>query len=376
MQCPHCGQTTPEGVFCAHCGARLPTGERPSDPRRLHAFAIHPHESVLHLSIITTLFPHLDRARGHQARWLLLASLVVVFVLGLSRFIPLAIVLAALLLPLLYLGSLVLAERYADAPWQILIATFGGGLLLGAVESVVAYRIIAPQRTLGGGHHLGYVLLTGILVPVIAQVLMVVGPIVLYLRTPRYNAPVDGLVFGAASGLGFAAAQSIIYSWLLIAGPFQRNGVSLAWLPTLLWIVLLVPLLDAATTSLICQAFWVRRDAPQRTRGMTALEHLEVALPLALLGQIVPSLGVDLLSNQWLTLVWYGLTTAILLVLLRMQTHFSTLAHAQAHGAGNATICPHCHHPVGAGAFCPHCGAAPLPPTPAAAPANVAQEDE
>jgi hypothetical protein len=358
MRCPHCGRMTPAGVFCTHCGASLPTGDRLGDPRRFHAFATHPREGVLHLSIITTLFPHLDRQRSQQARWLLLAGVVIIVLLGLSRFIPLAIVLAALLLPLLYLGSLVLAERYADVPWHVLLATFGSGFLLGAVQSMMSYRIILPHRSFGVGLHPGYVLLTGIVIPLIAQALMLVGPVMLYVWLPRFAEPIDGLVFGAASGLGFAAAQSIIYSWLLIVEPVQRGGQSLTWLPTILWILLLIPLLDAATTSMICLALWLRRDLPHGLPPMGRFGRLEVAVPWAWVGQIIPSLGFDLLGNQSLALVWYGVTTAVALVLLRMQIHRSVLAHAQAKGAVAMAACPHCHHSLEEGAFCPHCGLA------------------
>ena len=74
---------------------------------------------------------------------------------------------------------------------------------------------------------------------------------------PRFDHLLDGLVFGAASGLGFAAAQSIVYSWLLLQGPFLQNGLVVSWVLPVLRIALFVPLLDAATTALICGAIWL-----------------------------------------------------------------------------------------------------------------------
>lgn len=357
-RCPHCGNDVPEGDFCAQCGARLPGGNHRFDPARSSAFVTHPYEPVMHLSIITTLFPHLDRQRSRQAQWLLLAGVLVVLLFGLGRFIPLAIVFAALLLPVLYLTYFVLTDIYDDAPRRVLGATFVTSLILGAVLSLMVARIILSQRLLGFGIRPGYVLLTGIVVPLIAQVLMLVGPLFLYLRMPHFDEPLDGFVFGAAAGFGFATAQSVIYSWLLIVGPFHQTALSLAGIAHLIWTVLFVPLLDAASTGLICVALWLSRDPPQVTHREELLGQWKVAIPIALLGQIVPSLGVDLVGNQTLALVWYGVATAIMLVLLRVQVHYVVLAHARAHGTVTMAICPHCQHAVAEGAFCAHCGLA------------------
>ena len=81
--------------------------------------------------------------------------------------------------------------------------------------------MILSQQRLGFGTSTSYILLTGVGLPLLGQALMLVGPLALYVARPRFDHLLDGLVFGAASGLGFAAAQSIIYSWLLIQGPFH-----------------------------------------------------------------------------------------------------------------------------------------------------------
>lgn len=355
MQCPQCGRDTEADEFCSHCGAHLPSGDRGLDATRTHAYITHPNEPVLHLSVITTLFPHLNRRRSQQARWLLLASALIVMLIGLSRFVPLAIVLAALLLPGLYLAYFIFTEIYADVPLPILGATFASGLVLGVGLSEIAYRMILSQRLIGFGLRPSYVLLTGVLVPLISQALMLVGPLILYFRMPRFNEPLDGLVFGAASGFGFAAAQSVVYSWLLIVGPFHQRGQGLSWVLPVIWIALLVPLLDAATTGIICCAIWLHRDKPADHQEQ-GLERPEVAVPVALLGQIVPSLGYDVLGGQGQALIWYGVAVASMLLLLRMQIHRGLLGRAQSFGGAGPMRCPYCHHQVAADAFCSHCG--------------------
>jgi RsiW-degrading membrane proteinase PrsW (M82 family) len=358
MQCPNCGRSTQGGEFCEHCGARLPADDRPLDPDRSHRYAANPNEHVLHLSVISTLFPHLDPHRTLVARWLLAVSAVVLFLLGLGKLVPLAIVLAALLVPALYLGYFYVAEAYADEPVRVLAGTFVAGMVLGAVASVAFYRVILSQRLLGFDVKPGYVLLTGVLLPVIAQALMLVGPLVLYFTLPRFREPLDGLVFGAASGLGFAAAQSVIYSWALIAGPFARSGSALSWALPVVRIALIAPLLDAATTALICTALWLSRNRQPDARRSTWLEYPIAAVLVALVGQILPSLGYDLVGSQILALIWYGAPVAIVLVLIRVQLHHGLIGRAQALGHGGTLVCPHCHHRVADVAFCPFCGLA------------------
>lgn len=358
IQCPHCGRETPDGQFCVHCGAPLGTASEQTDSRRRQAFAADPREHVYHPSVVSTLAPHLNPRRTLQARWLLLGGAFVVFLIGLGRLVPLSIVLAALLVPILYLLYFYDVEIYEDEPLVVLAGTFAAGLVLGAAMSLVFYRVILGQFTAGLGPSAGYVLLTAVGLPILGQALMLVGPVILYVARPRYDDLLDGLAFGAASGLGFACAQSIVYSWLLIAGPFQRGGPSFSWALPILRVALLVPLLNAASTGLICASLWFARDQhpPRRTAGLVAA--LPVVVGAGFAAQIIPALGSDLLYGQILTLVWYGATLFALILALRMALHAGLLEKARELGHGGELICPHCHRRIPDGPFCPYCGIA------------------
>lgn len=381
MRCPHCGRQTPEGEYCIHCGARLPTSTRPVDPRRAHAYAANPREHVLHLSAISTLFPHLNPRQTLRARWLLLGGALVIFLIALGRLVPLAIVLAALLVPVLYLAYFYVAEIYADEPLPVLLATFVTGAVLGTLMSAGFYHVILGQRRLAFGTSPGYILLTGVALPVLGQALMLVGPLVLYFTRPRFDHLLDGVVFGAASGLGFAAAQSIIYSWLLIQGPFHQSGSAASWALPVLRIAIFVPLLDASTTALICAAIWLRRDRNAPVGNLGLLASPPVAVLVGVLGQIVPSLGYDLIGGQFMAWIWYGAAAAVMLILLRVLIHDGLVEQARPLGPGGPLVCPECHHPVPPdAAFCPHCGFALRAggrrgqlPSPAAPPAQPPQ---
>jgi RsiW-degrading membrane proteinase PrsW (M82 family) len=359
MHCAHCGRETPPGHYCAYCGADL-TAQAQYDPRRRrHRFAAAPHEHVYHPGVVSTFFPHLGTLRAQQVRWVLLGGAAVVFLLGLGRFIPIAVVGAALLVPLLYLFYFYDVQIYENEPLRVLGGTFVLGALLGTGLSLVDYR--AAQQ-LSAASLLGptqqYVLVTGVLLPLAGQVLMLVGPLVLFFTRPRFDEVLDGLGFGVASGLGFAAANSIVFSWLLITGRFQQIGDPTQWVLPIIRISLLVPLVNAATTGLVCAALWLRRDPQPPTRALGAVASLPVALTLALFGQVVPAVGSDLRGGLTLDLAWYGGALLLLILLVRHVVHVGLVEKARSLGHGGSVRCPHCFHLVPDVPFCPHCGRA------------------
>jgi PrsW family intramembrane metalloprotease len=334
-----------------------PTGAAPSSLQR-HAFAANPSEHVYHAAIISTFFPHLGRQRSQQLRWILLGGLAVIVLIGLSRLVPIAIVAAALLVPVLYLLYFYDVQIYEDEPLPVLAATFVLGAVLGAGLSLAFFPLIRSLYRPFFGPKPEFVILTGIGIPLLAQALMLVGPLLLFFFRPRFDEMLDGLAFGVASGLGFAAAQTIIYSWLPITGPLQQAGSAISWALPLLRIGLLVPLLDAATTGLICAALWLRRDPQPVARNLGPFTSVPLAILIAALGQVVPATGVALLGGQVIDLFWYGGTLLVLILAMRHVLHVGLIAKARELGHGGTLRCPHCFHEVPDVPFCPHCGLA------------------
>ena len=163
VTCPHCESVVPAGDFCGHCGAHLPS----ASTGRHHAFAAVPAEHVAHLSIISTLFPHLPHRRGGAFRWALIAGGASVLVLAALHLFAPATVAAIFLLPVLYLLYLYEVEVYESEPWLVIGATMVAGAALGYIFT--SYSGAAASRlSLTGDRDTGFVI-AGVAIPVIAR---------------------------------------------------------------------------------------------------------------------------------------------------------------------------------------------------------------
>lgn len=351
VTCPHCGNTVPAGEFCGHCGTHLTM----ASATRPHAFAAVPSEHVAHLSIISTLFPHLPHRRGGSFRWALLAGSAAVLILAAMHLFAPATVAATFLLPVLYLLYLYEVEVYESEPWVVIGATMVAGAVLGYLFTSFSGAAIS-QLNLTGDRDNAFVLAT-VAVPIVAQALMLAGPLFLYLFRRRFREPLDGLTFGAASALGFTLASSLTAIWPLIAGPLVASGAPLDWSLRLLRTGILVSLVNANTTALVTAAIWLQRyDRRRAGRPWTAsiLATVVVAVgsqvALAMISFAVP----DLVAEVAIRLI----ATLALLLFVRLVIHQALLVEGAEHEIGPDAPCPECHRVVPTMAFCPSCGAA------------------
>lgn len=351
VTCPHCGSLVPAGDFCGHCGAHLTSGSR----RRRHAFAAVPAEHVAHISVVTTLFPHLPHRRGGPFRLaLVFAGALVLMLAGLHLFAP-ATVAAVCALPVLYLMYLYEVEVYESEPWLVIGATVFAGLLLGWVFATVAGGALANLQ-ITSDSQTAFVL-AAIGIPVVSQSLMLAGPLFLYLYRQSFREPLDGLTFGAASALGFTLASSLTALWPLITGPLLAPGSAIDWAVRLTRAGLLLSLINASTTALVASALWLRRyDRRRKDRpwhsGILAAVAVAYGVQIVLggVGFLVP----DLVAQVAI----FAIVTVGLLLYVRFAIHEALLVEGAEHEIGPDSVCPECHRIVPTMAFCPSCGAA------------------
>jgi PrsW family intramembrane metalloprotease len=351
VNCPHCGMVVPAGDFCGHCGAHLVT----ASTSRTHAFAAVPSERVAHPSIISTLFPHLPHRRGGAFRWALIAGGTAVLLLASLHLFAPATVAASFLLPVLYLLYLYEVEVYEDEPWLLIAATMITGAVLG--YAVATYSGEALSRLNLTGDRENAFVLAGVAIPIVAQALMLAGPLFLYLFRPRYREPLDGLTFGAASALGFTLTSSLVAFWPLIGGALVASGAPLDWSLRLLRAGILVSLINASTTGLVTAAVWLHRY-DRRRAGLPWTTSILATVIVAVVAQVVIGmLGFaipDLVASTAVLLI----ATLALLLYVRLVIHQALLVEGAEHEIGPEAPCPECHRVVPAMAFCPACGAA------------------
>jgi hypothetical protein len=341
----------PAGDFCGHCGAHLTSGSA----RRPHAFAAVPSQPVAHISIVTTLFPHLPHRRGRPFRVALVAGGAVVVVLAALHLFAPATVAAVFVLPLLYLIYLYEVEVYESEPWLVIGATMVAGAILGYAFTTLAGDALA-RSNLTADRDTAFVM-SGLTIPVVAQALMLAGPLFLYVFRARFREPLDGLTFGAASALGFTMASSLTAFWPLIDGPLVSSGAPLDWAVRLTRAGLLVSLVNASTTALVAAALWLHRYDRRRANHewqSSILAALLVAFGVQIALGVVGFAVQDLAAGFAILCV----ATLALLLYVRLVIHQALLVEGAEHDIGPDAPCPECRRVVPAMAFCPACGAA------------------
>jgi RsiW-degrading membrane proteinase PrsW (M82 family) len=357
VTCFNCGRSVPSGEYCGSCGAHL-VSQSTSSARRQHAFAADPGEHVLHLTLVSTLLPHLPHRSSLPFRigFLVLGGLLVA--LGLVRLTGPAIALASVGVLVLYLLYLYEVEVYEDEPILVLAVTVLLGLLLGAAWAYFTGPSITQDRILNItlGPSAATVFVPGVLLPLLAQLLMLAGAMVMYTRR-HFDETLDGFTFGAACALGFTFGSTLVDLFPeLQQGPFSDTPA----VTNALQIVqhgLLIPIINASTTGLIAGALWLRRGKVRaEARGLPT--SLAVAIAVAVLVQAGRGVTSVLATSTLTEVLVYAVLALALLVWVRLALHHMLLAEAVEVAVGPPNECSHCHRIVPRMAFCPNCGIA------------------
>jgi hypothetical protein len=343
--------SVPAGDFCGHCGAHLPT----ASTSRRHAFAAVPSEPVAHLSIISTLFPHLPHRQGGAFRWALIAGIALVVVTAALRLFAPATAAAAILLPALYLLYLYEVEVYEDEPWLVVGATMVAGAVLGYVFTAWTGGAVS-QLNLTGDRNAAFVL-AGVVIPVVAQALMLAGPLFLFRFRRRFREPLDGLTFGAASALGFTFTHTLVQFWPLITGPLVGSDRPLDWALPLLRAAILSPLVNASTTAIITASIWLFRYDRSLARGAWQAS-VRATLAVAFGSQVLLGVLSFVVPEGLIEVAIWALASVLLLLFMRLVIHQALMAEAVEHEIGPDSTCPECHRVVPTMLFCPSCGVA------------------
>ena len=352
--CQSCGNTVPAGEYCGACGAHLGT----NSVARFGAFAADPGQHVLQPNVISTMFPHLPHRQSTMFRLALLVVAALLVALGALRLTGPAIAVAAAGVPLLYLLYLYEVDVYEQEPIRMIGLTFVLGILLGIPWSLWTGPVVTRAVLHGAtsGVLTDGVLTAGVLIPLGAQVLMLIGPVVMYFLG-RQREPLDGFACGVACALGFTLATTLVnlapeMRGGLVSGTTQVNNALIV-----IGRGLLIPFLNASTTGLIAGALWLRR-ASTRKLPMSWTASLPVTIVVAVAVRIAMGIvGISVLRDG-VVIATYAIIAAVLMLWVRVAIHFMLLTEAEDATIGPMLACCNCHRVVPRMVFCPHCGIA------------------
>jgi hypothetical protein len=277
-------------------------------------------------------------------------------VLTLLRFFPIAVIVAAAVVPLLVVIYVYEVDVYEDEPPLVIGATLVWGIAMGALLALGAHGLEG-----GGGStpipsaDRTSQLLTAAILGVLQVVLILVGPLGL-LRYRHFNDALDGATFGVASAAGFAGAYTIVLALDLLAGGLQPGGETTAWLLTTLNVALIRPLLLAGALGATCAAFWLRYRGPARDRGSLGLLGNPWVAVLAAAALVVASGVIGAVLGNLIGTVARAVLAVVAILWLRQAIHLGLRQEAAEIELGPPITCRNCGHETPHHSFCSNCG--------------------
>lgn len=198
MTCPVCGNDPGSHWFCRHCGAPQPA------------------------ALAQPIPDHQRRRGGRWKRWLLgaialaMISCTVLIVLAALSFDPAALMLsvAAAAIPSVFYCYLVLRlDRYEREPPKAVLAAFGWGavaaILLALVLELITGSLIYAAI---GDQNAADALTLSVGAPLVEETTKGIALLgLLWFFRREFDNVLDGLVYGALIGLGFAMTENILY---------------------------------------------------------------------------------------------------------------------------------------------------------------------
>jgi len=372
MQCPRCRAQIPATAhFCPECGS----DRRSGDWARRRSFAAKPDEPVASFALMSSIMPSGSGQRPQTYRVALTFALVVALVAAIFGAMPIAVLVAAFAVPIVYIVYLYDVNLWEDEPLPVTGFAFGLTGALAIVWTIVWTLLRGPVSFAspaydGGGAGapaLGTFLLVAVLVPVVGEAVRQVGPVLLA-RRPQFDDLMDGLTFGVVSGVSYATFDTLVRHWALLTGGLQGSDPGL-WVSLVFLEGFVKPLILGTATGLACA------ELSGMGRGVDGFTPRYVrAVVLAVVANVAYQAGTYLFSfvgsatlGVLLSILWGLLVLGILILRLRVVLHTGLMEAALEHAArtagvgpdGEPDVCAQCEMPLQPGAaFCAACGTA------------------
>jgi hypothetical protein len=300
-------------------------------------------------------------------------ALVVALIAAIFGAMPIAVLVAAFAIPIVYIVYIYDVNLWEDEPIPVTGLAFGltGVLAIGFtilwtfLRGPVPYGTTTYEGSLSAAPTVGTFLLVALVVPVVGEALRQIGPVVLASR-PEFDDLMDGLTFGVVSGVAYACFDTLVRHWDLLTGGLQGQDPGL-WVSLIFLEGFVKPLLMGTATGLACAEF---SGLGRGYDGFTPRYFRGVAE--AVLANIAYQAGTYLFAfvgsatlGVMLSIVWGLVILAILILRVRTVLHVGLMEAALERSArkgsheGDVEFCGQCELPLlEHAAFCNACGTA------------------
>ena len=373
MNCPSCEAALPVGsAFCHSCGTDL-VRSKDGDRHRRHSFAASPGQSVYQFDIVTSLMPLASERAPQTYRFALLIAVLIPTVGVLLGLLPAAFVAAALIVPVVYLVYIYDVNEWEDQPIPVVIGTVVSTGVFAVLFTLLANEVVMPDLSIrevaSNDWRLDVMLITCLLVPIGGEILRQIGPAMLA-RRPAFDDLIDGVTFGIAAGVAWAAVETIVLNRSMITGPSDLGGSDVVqWWIQLINLGLVKPIVFGSATA-IAMAQFSGVGAGYAGFGKRYVIALLEAMGYGIVFQIGLYTG-DRVGGQKGALLALAISIAVALVVLvrvRLVLHHALLeaaldsaksAAGGQHLSAGEGYCGNCDMPLLPGAgFCSACGSA------------------
>jgi hypothetical protein len=329
---------------------------------------------VASFALISTIMPRGASAHPQSYRIALTIALVAALVAAIFGALPIAILLAAFAVPIVYVVYLYDVNLWEDEPLPVTGLAFGLTGVLTIVFMIIVELLRGPAiptaafdgSTLAAPT-LGTFLLLAIVVPVVGEAIRQIGPLMLASR-PQFDDLMDGLTFGVISGVSYACFDTIVRYWDLLTGGIVERDPGL-WVSLIFLHGFVKPLLIGTATGLACAEF---SGLGRGYDGFTP--RYFQALALAIGANIAFQAGAYLFGfvgddtlGVVLSLGWGLMILGVLILRMRTVLHVGLMEAALERTAraggigsdGDLDVCARCELPLMEhAAFCNACGTA------------------
>ncbi|MGD7706027.1 PrsW family glutamic-type intramembrane protease [Microlunatus sp. Y2014] len=331
-----------------------------------------PDEPVASFNLVSTIMPRGVGSHPRTYQYALVIAFVVALLAAIFGALPIAIMVAVVAIPLVYIVYLYDVNLWEDEP--VLVTGLAFGVTFGfSLLFTVLWSMIGGGTSLSGGggpgvgFDLGRMAVYVLLVPIIGELIRQVGPVILASR-PEFDDLMDGLTFGVISGVAFSAAETVVLYWPTLTGGMV-DGSPDGWIAVIFLQGFVKPLVIGTATGIACAEF-SGLGAGYDGFTMRYVKGLAVAVGanIALYGGIyLFGLINDPNISTVLSVLWGLVLLGILVLRIRTVLHTGLLeaaleASARESGPGpegEIDFCGQCEMPLLAGAgFCNACGAA------------------